>query len=131
MKKDIHIPVVTDVYVAVVREWNDEFTANEWNAYLINDSGQTLETALVVTKGYDDLKKTSLLRHNLGDIAPKSFRKIEYVQDEVLSMINTFSVTYFHNNQLFDKRFVFPKNTINERALQDLPIMEVQGVLRK
>lgn len=131
MKKDIHIPVVTNVYVAVVKEWNIEFTANEWNAYLINDSEKTLETVIVVTKGYDDQKKTTLLRHNMGDIPPESFKKIEYVQDEVLTMINTFSVTYFYNNQLFDKRFVFPKNSINERALRDLPVMNVQGVLKK
>ena len=131
MKKDIHIPIVTNVYIAVVKEWNDSFTANEWNAYLVNDSDQILETVLVVTKGYDEHKKTSLLRHNLGDILPKSFKKIEYVQDEVLTMINTFSLTYFNKNQLFDKHFVFPKNSINEKATQEIPVMQVQGVLKK
>ncbi len=42
MKKDIAIPVVKDVYIAVVKEWNEDFTANDWIVYIINDSDQLL-----------------------------------------------------------------------------------------
>ena len=32
MKKDITIPVVKDVYVAALQEWNDDFMENTWYA---------------------------------------------------------------------------------------------------
>lgn len=53
------------------------------------------------------------------------------MQEEVLALINEFIVTFFENNKMFDKSFVFRKSTINEKALQPIPLMEVKGVLMK
>lgn len=131
MKKDIEIPVVKDVYVAVVKEWNEEFLAQDWNSYLINDRDTPIEMVLVVTKGYDQERKTSLLRHGIGTIEPKSFAKIEMIQEELLSMNNEFAVTFFADNKLYEKKYVFRKHTINENAFQDLPIMDQRGILVK
>lgn len=131
MKKDIEIPVVEGVYIAVVKEWDDEFLSQDWNAYIINDRDTTIEMVLVVTKGYDEDRKTSLLRHGIGTIQPKSFAKIEMIQEELLSMHNEFSVTFFDAGKLYDKKYLFRKNTINENAFQDLPVMEQRGVLIK
>ncbi len=131
MRKDIEIPVVESVYIAVVKEWDDEFLAQNWNAYIINDRDTAIEMVLVVTKGYDKDRKTSLLRHGIGAIEPKSFAKIEMIQEELLSMNNEFSVTFFAASKLYDKKYVFEKNTINENAFQDLPVMEQRGVLIK
>lgn len=131
MKKDIEIPVVEGVYIAVVKEWNEEFLARDWNSYIINDRDTEIEMVLVVTKGYDEKRKTSLLRHGIGTIPPKSSTKIEMLQEELLSMNNEFSVTFFSGGKLFDKKYVFRKNTINENAFQDLPVMQQRGVLMK
>lgn len=131
MRKDIEIPVVESVYIAVVKEWDDEFLAQNWNSYIINDRDTAIEMVLVVTKGYDKDRKTSLLRHGIGAIEPKSFAKIEMIQEELLSMNNEFSVTFFAASKLYDKKYVFEKNTINENAFQDLPVMEQRGVLIK
>lgn len=131
MKKDIEIPVVEGVYIAVVKEWDDEFLAQDWNAYIINDRDTVIEMVLVVTKGYDEDRKTSLLRHGIGTIEPKSFSKIEMIQEELLSMNNEFSVTFFADSKLYDKKYLFEQNTINENAFQDLPVMEQRGVLIK
>ena len=38
MKKDIIIPEVENVFMAVVQEWSDEFMEKVWYAYLVNDS---------------------------------------------------------------------------------------------
>jgi len=62
MKKDIEIPVVENVYVAVVKEWNEEFLARDWNSYIINDRDTAIEMVLVVTKGYDQ-----------GDVTRRAF----------------------------------------------------------
>ncbi|NNK18435.1 MAG: hypothetical protein HKP49_04730, partial [Maribacter sp.] len=45
MKKDIKIPIVKDVYIVLVHDWNDELKTNEWNAYILNDG--TIPIALV------------------------------------------------------------------------------------
>ena len=131
MKKDIEIPVVEHVYVAVVKEYNEEFGGYDWNSYVINDKDTPIEMVLVVTKGYDTDRKTSLLRHGIGTIDAKSSAKIEMLQEELFVMNNEFSVTFFANDKMYDKKFLFRKNTINENAFRDLPVMQQRGVLVK
>jgi len=131
LKKDIEIPIVENVYVAVVKEWNDEFGGYDWNAYIINDQDIPIEMVLVVTKGYNTEKKTSLLRHGIGTVNAKSSAKIEMIQEELFAMNNEFSVTFFAEGKLFDKKYIFRKNTINENAFRDLPVIEQRGVLVK
>ncbi len=53
MKKDIEIPKVEKVHVAAVREFNKEFQADEWNAYIINNKNVSIEMILIVAKGYE------------------------------------------------------------------------------
>lgn len=131
MKKDITIPEVKDVYVAVVNEYNDIYKTHDWNAYIINDKDVALEMILIVTRGYDENRGTSTMRHKLEKLPPKSFAKIELVQDEVLELNNEFIITYFENNKMHDKTFLFRRNTINKNAFQQIPLMNVRGVLVK
>ena len=131
MRKDIEIPIVKNVYVAVVHEWNDEFLSKDWNAYIINDQDKPIEAVIVVTQGYKGDRKTSLLRHGLGTVEAKSSVKIEMIQEELLAFTNEFSVTFFLDGKLYDKKYVFTKNSINEKAFQDLPVMDQRGVLVK
>jgi len=37
MKKDIQIPEVSDVFMAVVKEYNDIYKTDDWNVYIINN----------------------------------------------------------------------------------------------
>ncbi len=131
MKKDIEIPIVANVYIAVVKEWDEEFLAQSWNSYIINDRDIAIEMVLVVTKGYDRDRKTSLLRHGIGTIEPKSYAKIEMLQEALLEMNNEFAVTFFADSKLYEKKYIFRKHTINENAFQDLPVMNQRGVLVK
>lgn len=128
MKKDIEIPVVKDVYVAIVHEWNEEFLSKDWNAYIINNRSSQIDMVLVVTKGYDGDRKTSTMRHGIGVVEAKSFAKIELLQDEVLSLNNEFFVTYYADGKLYEKRFLVAKNTVSENVLQHIPIIEKEGV---
>ncbi len=129
MKKDIQIPEVKKVYIAVVQEYNAEFEWNDWNAYIINDRDDAIESALIVSKGYDDERQTSKMRHSIPKIEGKSFAKIELIQEELLALNNEFRVTFFADGMLYDKKFLFRKNTINVRALQNIPNMKLRGVL--
>ena len=131
MKKDIYIPKVENVHLAVVYEYNDIYKSNDWNAYIINDKEVDLEMVLIVTRGYSETKETSTMRHKLNKLPAKSFAKIELMQEAVLQLNNEFKVTFFENNTLFDKTYLFRKNTINIKALQTMPLMNKKGVLVK
>ena len=129
MKKDILIPKVEDVFVAVVYEFNEIYKTNDWNAYIINTKDVALETILIVTSGYAEAKITSTFRKKLDILPAKSFAKIELMQVDLFALNNTFKVSFFEGNTLFDKTFLFRKNTINQQALQNIPLMDVKGIL--
>ena len=131
MKKDISSPKVEHVYVAVVHEYNDVYKTNDWNAYLINEKNVELDTVLIASRGFKDDQVTSTMRHKLEKLPAKSIAKIELMQDDVLQLNNEFKVTFFEGNKMFDKTYLFRKNTINEKALQSIPLMEVKGILVK
>ena len=131
MKKDIEIPVAKDVYIALIHEWNKEFLSKDWNAYIINNRATPIEMALIVSKGYDGDRKTSTMRHAIGVVGAKGYEKIELVQEDVLALNNEFFVTYYADNKLYEKRFLFEKNTINENKLKTIPLIEKDGILAK
>ncbi|AIM60026.1 MULTISPECIES: hypothetical protein [Cellulophaga] len=131
MKKDIIIPVIKDVHVAIIHEFNKEFLDKEWNVYVLNNKTETIEMVLVVSKGYDNDRITSTMRHSIAKLDGKSYAKVEMVQEDVLQLNNEFFVTFFADNKLFEKRFVFEKNTVNEANLTTIPLIDKDGVLAK
>ena len=131
MKKDIQIPEVKDVHVAVVQEAHPEYKTQDWNAYIINNSDVDLETVLIVSQGYTDKKITPPMRHTITLLPARSYAKIEYLQEKVLELNNSFKITFFEGNKMYDKSYLFRKNTINKKALQALPLMQLHGVLVK
>jgi len=131
MKKDIQIPEVKDVYVAVVQEQHPEYKTNDWNAYIINNKDVDLDTVLIVSKGYSESKITPVMRHTIKLLPARSYAKIEFMQNDVLELNNEFKVTFFEGNQMLDKTYLFRKNSINTNALQDIPLMQLRGVLVK
>jgi hypothetical protein len=130
LKKDIHIPEVKDVYIAVVHEYNETYKVYDWNAYIINDKSVALDLVIIVTKGYSEAKKTATFRKKIDVLPAKSFAKIEMLLENVLSINNRFNVSFFEDNTLFEKSFEFRKNTINEKALQNIPLINTKGVLK-
>lgn len=131
MKKDIHIPKVEGVYIAIVNEFNDVYKTQDWNAYIINDKEVDLDTVIIVTSGYSESKTTSVFRKKIDKLPKKSYAKIELIQEELFALNNQFKVTFFEGNTMYDKTYTFRKNTINLKAIQPLPLMTVRGVLVK
>ena len=133
MKKDIIIPVVENVFIAAVQEWSDDFMEKVWYAYLVNDSDFNLEGVMVVSKAFGtidgEMKKTSLLRHAFVEIPAVSVVKIEMIEKSVLTLNNEFMVTYFIDGTLYDKKFIFKANSINETEMAEVPILFVDGVI--
>ena len=135
MKADITIPKVENVFLAAIQEWNDDFMEKVWYVYLVNDSDYDLDSVMVVSKAFGtidgEMKKTSLLRHAFVKVPTVSAVKVEMVEKSVLALNNEFMVTYFIGNTLYDKKFTFRKNTINERATEEVPHLWVNGVVVK
>ena len=131
MKADIIIPKVEDVYIAIVNEYNAVYKTQDWNAYIINNKDVDLDMILIVTSGYSKNKTTSVFRKKLDTLPKKSYAKIELMQEELFALNNTFKVSFFEGNAMFDKSYLFRKNTINLKALQAIPLMEAKGVLVK
>lgn len=131
MKKDIQIPEVKDVYIAVVKEYNETYKTEDWNTYIINDKDVDLEMVIIVTNGYSETKITSTFRKKIDILPKKSYAKIEMIQEELFALNNQFKVSFFEENKMFDKTYLFRKNTINEKAFQPIPLMEARGILVK
>ena len=135
MKKDIIIPKVENVYVAALQEWNDDFMEKTWYAYLINDSAEKLEAAIVISSASGILngeeRKTSSLRHMFAEVLPNTATKIELIENNVLVLNNSFMVTFFIGNTLYDKNYVFNAGTINEDDVIEIPVLFKDGVLVK
>ena len=131
MKKDIQIPEVTNVEIAVVYEYNDIYKTDDWNVYIINNKKVDLEMVVIVSQGFSDTKTTSLLRKKLDKLPANSFAKVELIQPELFKLNNRFQVTFFEGNTLFEKTFIFKENTLKEGALRVIPEIKKRGILAK
>ena len=129
MKKDIQIPAVTNVEMAMVYEYNDVYKTDDWNVYLINNKKVPLEMLVIVSQGFSETKTTSLLRKKLAILPANSFAKIEYIQPELFKLHNRFQVTFFEGNTLYEKTFLFKENTVKESALRVIDEIKKRGVL--
>jgi hypothetical protein len=131
MKRDIEIPQVEDVYVAAVFELNEDYNTHDWNIYLLNDGTSPIETVLIVAQGYDDKDMTSPMRKTIKIVPAKGFAKLEYIDESVFKLDNFFTITYFLDNKMYDKRFELPRFSITEDNAVMLPMLGKKGVLAR
>lgn len=133
MKKDITVPEVKNVHIAVVKQTNKQ-GEHEWNAYIINNQNEMIEGVMITSKGYETegnqkIIRTSVLRHVIGNLPAKTAAKIELVNEQVFVMNNEYWVTFFENNQLMEKKYTFMAHVICDELLEDLPVMSDKGVI--
>jgi hypothetical protein len=133
MKKDIIIPEMENVFLAAVQEWSEDFMEKVWYTYLVNDSDFLIESVMVVSKAFGtiegEMKKTSLLRHAFAEVQPVSVVKIEMIEKSVLVLNNEFMVTFFMDNKLYDRKFIFKAQSINEEVTEEVPVLFVEGII--
>ena len=131
MKKDIHIPTVTGVEIAVVLDKNEKDNSDEWGVYIINRKEVDLEMVVIVSQGFSETKKTSLFRRKIDVLPANSYSKFEVMQPELFALDNRFQVTFFENNQLHDKTYIFQAETIQEAFARDIDILGKKGIVIK
>ncbi|MGB2225004.1 MAG: hypothetical protein ACPH5K_03600 [Polaribacter sp.] len=86
---------------------------------------------VVVSQGFSETKKTSLLRKKLAVLPANSFAKVEFIQPDLFPLNNRFQVTFFQGNTLYEKTFTFNANTIKEGALRMIKTLNKKGILAK
>ena len=133
MKKDIDIPKVEGVGIAIVKE--NEYDEIDLMAYIINFNNYDLKNVMVSSKGYgqqDDRKiKTSSFSHFREEVKAQKAEALETISDEVLGLNNEFFVTYYVDGVIHDKKFVFLPEVIQENNFIDIKILDKKGVLIK
>ena len=129
MKKDIQIPEVKNVQIAVVFEYNDIYKTDDWNVYVINNKNTDLEMMVIVSQGFSETKTTSVLRKKITLLPANSFAKIELIQPDLFKLNNRFQVSFFEENTLYEKTFIFKENSIKEGVLRMIPEIKKRGVL--
>jgi hypothetical protein len=128
MKKDIPFLPVQDVLLTIVKTNEDS-----WQAYLINRNEQPLENVMITSKGYGinggEEQRTSVLRHMIPLIEPRSFGLIEPIDASVFHLTNEYWVSFFIGSQIYDKKYLFVPDTITENNLIFIEELNMKGVL--
>lgn len=132
MKKDIKIPPVKDVAIAIVKD-TDEADQTAWYVYMVNMKNKAITDVIINSKGYGTIDeqeiKTSTLRHYFAEVKEQSFVKVETIMDSLFGLNNEFWVSFYIGKQIYDQKFVFLPETIKDENFTLIPIMDRRGVM--
>jgi hypothetical protein len=122
--------------VVVIQSVNEE-KEKEYTVYLINMRDDIMEGIIVASTGYGENTvtgekiKTSTLRHGIEVLLPNEIAKIEPIMPEVFGLSNEFWVSFWVEDVLYDKRYVFPAESIVEENFKYLEQFKRKGILLK
>lgn len=132
MKKDLPLNIVEQVSIAVVLE-SETPEVKSWSVYLINEKDIDLKNVLITSKGYglkDEKEvKTTTLRHFIGDVSANSMVKIEAIDSEVFGLTNEYWLSFYIDNTIYDKKYIFLPESIVDENLRRIPLVNKPGVM--
>jgi hypothetical protein len=134
MREELLGPKVENVAIAIVEETN-ELNEKMFYAYLLNLRDDIMEGIIITSTGYGENAttgekvRTSTLRHSLEVLLPNEAAKLEPIMDDVLGLANEFWVSFWVNEVMYDKKFVFLPETISSEKMTVLPILGQKGVM--
>ena len=134
MKEGLLGPKVENVAVAVVEE-HDEENNVMYNVYLLNLREDIMEGIIITSTGYGENVetgekiRTSTLRHSLEILLPNEAAKIEPIMEDVFGLANEYWVSFWVNDVMYDKKFLFLPETIVEKNMKEIPQLGVKGVV--
>lgn len=136
MREELLGPKVEGVAFAVVQQFNEE-NEKVYNVYLVNLREDIMEGIIVTSQGYGnnvatgEKVRTSKLRHSLELLLPNEAAKIEPIIEEVFGLSNEYWISFWVNDDLYDKKFVFVAESISEENMKILPVIGEKGVMIK
>jgi hypothetical protein len=134
MRDELKGPKADNVGIAVVETINHE-NEKEYNVYLLNLREDIMEGIIIASKGYGtnpttgEKLKTSTLRHSLEVLLPNEAAKVEPIMPDVFGLSNEFWVSFWINDDMYDKKFVFVPGSIAEDNMKEIPVLGERGVL--
>lgn len=136
MKEGLFGPKVENVGVAVVQDFNEE-NIEIFNVYLLNLRDDIMEGIIITSTGYGENAntgervKTSTLRHCLEVMLPNEAAKIEPIMEDVFGLANEFLVSFWVNEVMYDKKYVFLPETISASKMKEITVLGKKGVMIK
>lgn len=132
MMKDIPSLRVTDLAIAIVPRQDEE---ELWDVYIINFKEEPIGSVFVNSRGYGKLEgeklRTTTLRHFFEEIAPLELKQIEPIQTELFKLTNEYWVSFMYNGDMYDKKYVFVKGSIDKMHFTRIPFLDRKGVMIK
>ena len=134
MREELQGPKVENIGVAIVQQQN-ELGEKMYDAYLLNLREDIIEGVIITSKGYGhnantgERVETSMLRHTLEILLPNEAAKIEPLMEEVFGLANEYWVSFWINDIMYDKKFVFVPESISEDNMRVIPVLGNKGVM--
>ena len=73
--------------------------------------------------------KTSTLRHCIELLLPNEAAKIEPIMEDVFGISNEYWVSFWVDEVMYDKKFVFPPESICEKNLKTIKQLGAPGIM--
>lgn len=136
MREELLGPKVEDVAFVITKEIN-ELNEAMYNVYLLNLRDDIMEGIIVTSTGYgENLEtgekiRTSILRHSLEILLPEEAAKIEPIMEEVFHLANEYWISFWVNDVMYDKKFVFLPDSISDENMVYIKQLDKKGVIIK
>lgn len=134
MREELKGPKVENVSVAIV-EIPLENNEKEYIVYLLNFRDDIMEGIIVASTGYGENPQsgeqvqTSTLRKGIELMLPNEAARIEPIMPDLFDLTNEFWVSFWVNDVMYDKRFIFVPGSINEKEFKLIEILGYKGVV--
>lgn len=134
MREELKGPKVENVKMVVVPEENEEGGIQHY-VYLLSLRDDIMEGIIITSKGYGinvntgETVKTSTLRHSLEVLLPNEAAKIEPIMEDLFGLTNEYWISFWADDVMYDKKFIFLPESINEKNYADIPEMGLKGIV--
>jgi hypothetical protein len=134
MREELKGPKVENVSVALV-EIPLENNEKEYIVYLLNLRDDIIEGIIVASTGYGvnpktgEEVKTSTLRRGIELMLPNEAARIEPIMPELFHLTNEYWVSFWIDDVMYDKRFLFLPGSINQEDFKMIELLGLNGIL--
>lgn len=134
MREDLLGPKVEGISLALV-ELPIEGGEPEYVVYMLSNREDIIEGIIVASTGYGvdpqtgQEIKTSTLRKGIEVMLPNEAARIEPIMPELFALNNEFWVSFWADEVMYDKRFIFEANSINPKNFKEIPQLKANGII--